>query len=155
MPFVDSDWVAASATGASLPTSDELIDDIVEKGTLHHREDVPEDIRRVFVTAHDVSPEWHIRMQAAFQDHVDNAVSKTVNFPAAATVDAVREIFLTAFARGVKGISPMLTGPMGAFTESSTAFWMRSKSMFMRRRTLAATPSPSRMTPSRRCSVPM
>ena len=61
--------------------SDALMREIVEKGTLAHVPGVPEDIRRVFVCAHDVSPIWHVKMQAAFQEYTDNAVSKTVNFP--------------------------------------------------------------------------
>ena len=85
--------------------SDELIDDIVEKGTLHHREDLPDDVRRVFVTAHDITPYWHMRMQAAYQRHCDASISKTINFPHEATVDDVRQIYELAIDLDVKGVT--------------------------------------------------
>jgi ribonucleoside-diphosphate reductase alpha chain len=66
---------------------------------------VPADVRRAFVTALEISPDWHLRMQAAWQRHVDAAVSKTVNLPAAAGVDDVRRLYLEAWRAGVKGIT--------------------------------------------------
>ena len=83
--------------------SEALMREIAEKGSLAHVHGIPEHIRRVFVCAHDVSPLWHVRMQAAFQDHTDNAVSKTVNFPNSATKSDVAEVYQLAYRLGCKG----------------------------------------------------
>lgn len=85
--------------------SNELMRKIAKEGTIAHMEELPEDLRRVFVSAHDISPEYHIRMQAAFQEHTDNAVSKTVNFPKEATREEVREVYELAYRLGCKGVT--------------------------------------------------
>ena len=85
--------------------STELMDTIALEGGIQHIEEIPEDIREVFVTAHDISPECHIRMQAAFQKHTDNAVSKTVNLPRDATVDDVLKIYNLAYELDCKGVT--------------------------------------------------
>ncbi len=85
--------------------SPDLMDRVAASPTLDGVEGVPEDVRRVFVTAHEVAPEWHVRVQAAFQRHVDNAVSKTVNLPHDATVEDVDAIYRQAYALGCKGIT--------------------------------------------------
>lgn len=83
--------------------SDALMHRIAEEGTLAHIPEIPEEIRRVFVCAHDITPEWHIRIQAAFQRYTDNAVSKTINFPNSATREEVKEAYLLAYRLGCKG----------------------------------------------------
>ena len=85
--------------------SNELMDTIAKRGSIQGLEEIPEDVRKVFVTAHDVSPEWHIRMQTAFQKYTDNAVSKTVNLPKDATIDDVMKVYNTAFELGCKGVT--------------------------------------------------
>jgi ribonucleoside-diphosphate reductase alpha chain len=85
--------------------SEKLMMEISRTGSVRDIDSVPEDIRELFVTALDITPAWHVRMQAAFQKHVDNAVSKTINLPHSAGIDEVREAFLLAWDSGCKGIT--------------------------------------------------
>jgi ribonucleoside-diphosphate reductase alpha chain len=85
--------------------SDELMKEIAEHGGCTNVPTVPEAVQRVFVTAHDITPEWHIRMQGAFQKYTDNAVSKTVNFPHSATQKDVEKVYLLAYKLGCKGVT--------------------------------------------------
>ncbi len=94
--------------------SSELMQRIAEVGSLADIEEIPEHIKRVFVTAHDISPEYHIRMQAAFQKHVDNAVSKTVNLPHDASKEDVRDIYLMAYDLDCKGVTVYRDGSRDA-----------------------------------------
>lgn len=83
--------------------TEELMRKIAERGTVRGMDEVPEDVQKIFATALDIAPVWHIRMQAAFQRFTDNAVSKTVNFPEDATTDDVREVYQLAYKEGCKG----------------------------------------------------
>jgi len=85
--------------------SEELVRKIAHSGNIQNLKEVPENIRKLFVTAHDITPEDHIRMQAAFQKYTDNAVSKTVNFPHEATVDEVEKVYKLAYELGCKGVT--------------------------------------------------
>src|SRR5450759_3110286 len=85
--------------------SDELMKQIAEVGSVRHLDGVPPDVQQVFATAHDITPEWHVKLQAAFQKSTDNAVSKTVNFPNEATSDDVENVYLLAFRSGCKGVT--------------------------------------------------
>jgi len=85
--------------------SERLSKEIGQHKSLASIEAVPEDVRRIFVTAYDISPEWHIRMQAGFQKHTDNAVSKTVNFRNEATLDDIRRVYMLAHELGCKGVT--------------------------------------------------
>lgn len=82
-----------------------LLRKIVKEGTIAHCTEIPEEVRRVFVCAHDIKPVDHIRMQAAFQRYTDNAVSKTVNFPKEATRNEVRDVYMLAYKEGCKGVT--------------------------------------------------
>jgi len=85
--------------------SSELMDIVSKRGTIGGIGEIPEEDRAVFVTAHDVVPEWHLRMQAAFQKYTDNAVSKTVNLPRDATVDDVKKVYDLAYSLSCKGVT--------------------------------------------------
>jgi ribonucleoside-diphosphate reductase alpha chain len=85
--------------------SDELMKRIAEEGTVRDVDEVPDEVQRVFATAHDITPEWHVRLQSVFQKYTDNAVSKTVNFPNQATADDVEKVYLLAYKSGCKGVT--------------------------------------------------
>jgi ribonucleoside-diphosphate reductase alpha chain len=81
----------------------ELMEKIAGKGSIKGMSDIPNEVQRVFVTAHDIKPEWHVKIQAAFQKHTDNAVSKTVNLPHDAKAMDVEKVFKLAYESGCKG----------------------------------------------------
>ena len=85
--------------------SDDLMRKVAETGTTKDIDEIPDEIKRLFITAHEVSPEWHVRMQAAFQKYVDNAVSKTVNLRRDATIEDVENTYILAWQLRCKGIT--------------------------------------------------
>ena len=120
MPDVNADFVArAKAEGWY---SDGLMERIAEEGHIHFGE-VPREVQEVFRTAHEITPEWHVRMQAAFQAHVDSAISKTTNFAFEATRPDVRKIYEMAFELGCKGVTVYRDGsrPMQVLSTGKTS----------------------------------
>ena len=85
--------------------SQELMQKIMEEGSIAHMEGIPEDVKSVFRVSHDMPPEAHVLMQAAFQKNIDLAVSKTINLPAEATVEDVENVYLLAWKTMCKGIT--------------------------------------------------
>lgn len=85
--------------------SKDLIREIAKRGSIQDIDGIPEDVKRIFVTALDISPEWHVRIQAAFQNYTDNSVSKTVNLPPDATWEDVKSVFLLAYKLKCKGVT--------------------------------------------------
>ena len=90
--------------------SKEMVARVAQSGSLRKIKGIPPDVKRIFVTAFDVTPEQHLQVQAAFQRYSDNSVSKTINLPSEATVEDVRKIYLMAYRRNVKESRFTVTG---------------------------------------------
>ena len=106
--------------------SNELLEKIAENGTIAGIEEIPEDIRKVFVCAHDIAPDWHVKMQAAFQKNCDSSISKTINLPHDATAEDVEKIYMQAWELKCKGVTVYRDGcrenqPMALGKEDTTA----------------------------------
>jgi len=84
---------------------DRIVREVANEGSVAHISGIPEEVKAVYRTAHDITPEWHVAMQAAWQKYTDNAVSKTINFPSSATIDDVEEAYMRAWKAGCKGIT--------------------------------------------------
>lgn len=97
-------WFEAALEEWGLLNQD-LLEEVSQSGSANHISDLPQELKDVFQTAHDISPQWHIRMQAAFQKFTDNAVSKTINFPNSASIADIREAYILAYKLGCKGVT--------------------------------------------------
>ncbi len=84
---------------------DRMVREVAEQGSVVHISGIPEEVKSVYRTAHDIAPTWHVKMQAAWQKYTDNAVSKTINFPHSATIDDVESAYMDAWKSGCKGIT--------------------------------------------------
>lgn len=85
--------------------TENLMNKIAKCGSVAHIEELPDEVKRIFVTAHDIPPYWHVKMQAAFQQFTDNAVSKTVNFIESATREDIKKTYILAYKNNLKGIT--------------------------------------------------
>lgn len=103
--LVESNPYFESAVKAAQCHSPKLMEEVAANGSIAHITYIPEDIRRVYVTAMDIEPVWHLKMQAAFQKYTDNAVSKTVNLPNSAVQDDIWRIYWMAYELGCKGVT--------------------------------------------------
>jgi ribonucleoside-diphosphate reductase alpha chain len=93
--------------------SEELMKAVAERGTVRALTGIPDEVQRVFVTAHEVGTDWHVRMQAAFQQYTDNGVSKTINLPHSATEEDVAKAYRLAYELGCIGITVFRDGCKG------------------------------------------
>ncbi len=108
--------------------SQTILEEVSQTGSISHVTEMPQELKDTFQTAHDISPTWHIKMQAAFQKFTDNAVSKTINFPNYATIEDINEAYLLAYNLGCKGVTVYRDGSrdnqvlsLGTTTDASTA----------------------------------
>jgi ribonucleoside-diphosphate reductase alpha chain len=104
-PFVEVNPYFEEAAKKGGFYSDDLMKKLAEGAHLSDIKGVPDKVKKVFVTAHEITPEWHVKMQAAFQKSTDNAVSKTINFPHEATREDVSHAYMLAYDEGLKGIT--------------------------------------------------
>src|SRR5439155_574962 len=162
MPDVNEAFVAIARREGWY--SDDLVKRIAEAGHIHFDE-VPAQWQRVFVTAHDVTPEWHIRMQGAFQEFTDSAISKTCNFPHEATEEDVEQIYRLAFQLGCRsaaghgfsdGSAPAPNGRWRPPAARQGRRLPRTRARACRPRRARPTgrrvaPGPRRLLPPRRC----
>ncbi|MFH0864512.1 MAG: adenosylcobalamin-dependent ribonucleoside-diphosphate reductase [Candidatus Gottesmanbacteria bacterium] len=112
MPEVNQDLVSllnkqsfSSNTKYKILNTKNIIEKIIKLGSVHDILEIPKPLKSIFITAHEISYPWHVKMQAAFQTYTDNAVSKTINLPNEATVEDVEQAFLLAWKLGCKGIT--------------------------------------------------
>ncbi|MFP5238500.1 MAG: vitamin B12-dependent ribonucleotide reductase [Acidobacteriota bacterium] len=103
--LVESNPYFEAAVKAAQCHSPKLMEEVAAKGSIKHIDYIPEELRRTFVTAMDIEPVWHLKMQAAFQKYTDNAVSKTVNLPNSAVQDDIWRIYWLAYELGCKGVT--------------------------------------------------
>ncbi len=104
-PMVEVNPIFEQYAKASGFYSEGMMERVATDGTLAHISELDDDTRRVYVCAHDVEPEWHVRMQAAFQRHCDSSISKTINFPTSATEEDVETIYRLAYDLDCKGVT--------------------------------------------------
>jgi ribonucleoside-diphosphate reductase alpha chain len=105
---------AVEVSNLSEQDKNDALEEVAKSGSCQQIEYLPESIRKTFVSAFDITPEWHVRMQAAFQKHTENAVSKTINFPQNATIEDVEKAYLLAWELGCKGITIYRSGSKDA-----------------------------------------
>jgi ribonucleoside-diphosphate reductase alpha chain len=105
--LIESNPQFASALKNNIDESDykTVMGLVADHGSASGIDEIPDNIKKIFVTAHDISPEWHIKTQAIFQKHIDNAVSKTVNFSSSATIDDIRKVYDLAYELECKGVT--------------------------------------------------
>ncbi|MDP3998901.1 MAG: adenosylcobalamin-dependent ribonucleoside-diphosphate reductase [bacterium] len=104
LPEVNLDLLVVLAA-LKLRNPDKVKEGVIKTGSISRIQEIPPQIQRVFVTAHEISSQWHLKMQAAFQKYTDNAVSKTINLPNKATIEDVQKVFTLAYEMDCKGIT--------------------------------------------------
>jgi len=127
--------------------SDALMANVAEHGTLHDIDDVPEDVKRVFVTAHEIAPDWHVRMQGAFQAGCDNCISKTINLPNSASVEDISNAYQQAYDLGCRGITVYRDGSKFGVLHVGTAKKEETKGELQAEPAIISVPSATEATP--------